>query len=104
MNIISKKISEIIPYDKNPRKNNKSVDFVANSIKEFGCLRVNYMFYDCDQSTNKGGCANYRNMGEEKRQFELLRKKWGSDIIKYDSGAKKSFDYNPIVSIPIKGI
>lgn len=36
MEIEYKNISEIKPYDKNPRKNNKSVEFVANSIKEFG--------------------------------------------------------------------
>ena len=36
MEIINKKISEIKPYEKNPRKNDKAVDYVANSIKEFG--------------------------------------------------------------------
>lgn len=36
MNLLEKKISEIKPYDKNPRKNDGSVDKVANSIKEFG--------------------------------------------------------------------
>lgn len=29
-------IDEIKPYEKNPRKNEDSVKFVANSIKEFG--------------------------------------------------------------------
>ena len=36
MNIIEKKITEVKPYEKNPRKNDQSVDKVANSIKEFG--------------------------------------------------------------------
>ena len=36
MQIIIKKVNDIIPYDKNPRKNDKSVRYVANSIKEFG--------------------------------------------------------------------
>lgn len=36
MEIIYKKIDEIKPYEKNPRKNDKAVDLVANSIKEFG--------------------------------------------------------------------
>lgn len=31
-----KKISEIKPYRNNPRKNDKAVDAVATSIKEFG--------------------------------------------------------------------
>ena len=36
MQIIYKKVKEIIPYEKNPRKNEEAVDYVANSIKEFG--------------------------------------------------------------------
>lgn len=29
-------INDIVPYDNNPRKNNKAVQYVANSIQEFG--------------------------------------------------------------------
>lgn len=36
MEIINKKIEELIPYEKNPRKNEEAVNNVANSIKEFG--------------------------------------------------------------------
>lgn len=36
MEIHEFKINEIKPYEKNPRKNDDSVKFVANSIKEFG--------------------------------------------------------------------
>lgn len=36
MEIITKRIDEIKPYKKNPRKNEKAVHYVANSIKEFG--------------------------------------------------------------------
>lgn len=36
MKIIYKKLSEITPYENNPRKNDKAVDAVAASIKEFG--------------------------------------------------------------------
>lgn len=36
MQIILKKIDEIVPYERNPRKNDDAVEFVANSIKEFG--------------------------------------------------------------------
>lgn len=75
-----------------------------------GILRLNGYFYDCKQSENKGGCATYRNMIKEKEQFDLLQKKWGSRIVKYDKGKragtnkKKQFDYNPIINIPIKGV
>src|SRR5574344_2663891 len=36
MEIITRKLSEIKPYEKNPRKNDAAVEFVMNSIKEFG--------------------------------------------------------------------
>lgn len=36
MNIIEKKLTEIIPYEKNPRKNDEAVKYVAESIKQFG--------------------------------------------------------------------
>lgn len=36
MQIIMKKIKEIQPYENNPRNNKKAVEFVMNSIKEFG--------------------------------------------------------------------
>ena len=36
MEIQIKKLSEIIPYDKNPRKNDEAVKYVAESIKQFG--------------------------------------------------------------------
>lgn len=36
MNIIEKHIDELIPYENNPRHNEDAVQYVANSIKEFG--------------------------------------------------------------------
>lgn len=36
MTIIEKNVSELIPYDKNPRNNDNAVNAVAASIKEFG--------------------------------------------------------------------
>ena len=36
MNIIEKNLNEIKPYEKNPRKNDNAVEYVANSIREFG--------------------------------------------------------------------
>lgn len=69
-----------------------------------GALRFNAYNYDCKQSKQTGGCANYRNIAREKEQFELLQKKWGSRIVKQDNASIKNFDYNPIIHIPIKGI
>ena len=36
MKIIDKKLSELKPYEKNPRKNDEAVKYVMESIKEFG--------------------------------------------------------------------
>ena len=36
MEIIIKKVEELVPYENNPRKNDNAVEFVANSIREFG--------------------------------------------------------------------
>lgn len=36
MNIVNIPLSEIIPYENNPRNNDTAVAYVANSIKEFG--------------------------------------------------------------------
>lgn len=33
--IVYKKVDELIPYEKNPRKNSEAVKYVANSIKQF---------------------------------------------------------------------
>lgn len=36
MNVIYKNVEEIIPYENNPRNNEEAIEYVANSIKEFG--------------------------------------------------------------------
>ena len=84
---------------------------LQNMNKYRGALRVNKYHYVCRQSEQKGGCAIYRNMEREKEQFEMLQKKWGSDIVRLDTSNKgrskknrKYIDYNPIIKIPIKGI
>ena len=36
MNVIEKRVSDLKPYGKNPRKNDDAVQYVAESIKQFG--------------------------------------------------------------------
>ena len=36
MNIVLKNIEEIKPYKNNPRKNENSIKYVENSIRDFG--------------------------------------------------------------------
>ena len=80
-------------------------DFTLQNIRKYGgCLRVNFANYNVKQSEQIGGCADYRNLAYEKEQFFALQKKWGKDIIKKDKGSKRSFDYNPIMKVPIKGV
>ena len=78
--------------------------------KERVVFRVYVYHYICKQSENAGGCATYRNMQREREQLARLRKKWGSAIVNVDetnkvsTSKRKQFDYNPIITIPIKGI
>lgn len=73
-------------------------------------LRINFAHYECKQHTNVGGCASYRTIQREKEQFDKLQRKWGSKIIRRDNGSPKNrkkqttYDINPIVKIPIRGI
>ena len=36
MNIVQKKLTDLVPYENNPRNNDDAVEAVAESIKEFG--------------------------------------------------------------------
>lgn len=73
-------------------------------------LRVNSHHYYCNQSTNKGGLAAFRNREREYEETMALQKKWGTQIVKFDDTNKghslkeRIFDYNPIIRIPIKGV
>lgn len=93
-----------IRYDENlPLKEDYDIT-LQHVLKHGGCLRVNYAHYSVKQSEQPGGCATYRNLDYEKRQFFDLQRKWGKDIICRDKTSKKSFDYNPILKVPIKGM
>lgn len=84
---------------------------LQNCLKYRGCLRVNKYHYNVKQAKQKGGCATYRNYEREKEQLDILRRKWGSRIVKIDNTnkgnskkEKAKFDFNPIIKIPIKGV
>ena len=74
-------------------------------------LRFNFMHYVCSQHTNVGGCAAYRTMDRERKQFYELQKKWGSDIVRVDTQGgqvnqkrRTNWDINPVVRVPIAGV
>lgn len=80
-------------------------DMTLQHIYKYGgCLRINYAHYNVKQAEQIGGCATYRNLEEEKRQFKALQYKWGKDIVIKDKQSKRSFDFNPILKIPINGV
>lgn len=75
-------------------------------------LRVNKYHYNVKQAAQKGGCAAYRNLEREEQQMLMLIKKWGSNIVKWDTTNrshnlkrhKKNIDFNPVIHPPIRGI
>jgi len=80
-------------------------DITLQHIKKHkGCLRLNYAHYNVKQAEQTGGCATYRNLKKEKEQFFALQRKWGKDIIVRDKVSKRTFDFNPILKVPIKGV
>lgn len=102
-------INNDLRYDENiPLKEDYDMTLqVLNKYRKN--LRINYYHYVCEQSTIKGGCADYRNIELEMEMNNKLRKKWGSKIIKFDTlnkgkKEKKHLDINPILNIPIKGV
>jgi hypothetical protein len=91
-------------YDVNlPLK--EDYDLTLQHIQHYGgCLRINYAHYFVKQAEQQGGCATYRNLDKEKQQFFALQKKWGKDVIQRDKQSKRSFDFNPILKVPLKGM
>lgn len=77
-------------------------------------LRVDYLCYRTRQREQSGGCAMMRNYEREMEKLELLRKKWGSDIVRYDPLAQAAwargkrdkllYDINPKIKVPIAGV
>lgn len=89
-------------------------DMTIQQIRKYrAVLRINKFWYIVKQSKQSGGCAAIRNLATEKEQLLLLQKKWGSKIVRFDTmdrnhKSKKerslSFDYNPLIRVPIKGV
>lgn len=96
--------SSSIRYDESlPLK--EDYDISLQHIRTYGgCLRVNYAHYVVKQAEQVGGCATYRNRERERQQFFALQKKWGKDVIVRDKQSKRSFDFNPVLKVPIRGV
>ena len=114
MEIIKLKIADIVPYDKNPRKNDGAVDAVAESIKQCGyCAPI---VIDEDNVILAGHtrlkalkklkykeCECVRKVGmteEQKRKYRLLDNKtnelaeWDMDLLKDELDGLDFLDFD----------
>ena len=114
MEIENVNTSEIVPYEKNPRKNDKAVDIVAKSIKEFG-FRVPIIL-DKDNviiaghtrlkaaeklGITKVPCTRAANLTPEQvRAFRIMDNKsieyaeWDNDLLKGELNALKDINFD----------
>ena len=67
MEIIYKKVGDLIPYEKNPRKNDKAVKYVAKSIEQFGFKQPIII-----DSHNVVVCGHTRLKASEQLGFEKV--------------------------------
>lgn len=110
-------VNSPLRYDENlPLK--EDYDMTLQHLNKYRqVLRLNKFYYMAKQggsgtaTRQPGGCAVYRNLDTEIAQLEALQRKWGEKIIQYDNCArnhmttkKKSFDVNPVMRVPIRGV
>lgn len=77
---------------------NEDYDYAIQVARKYRkILRFNKFFYNCSHLTQKGGCSVYRVLDNERRQAEIMIRKWGSKIVKYNFNKST----NPIVKLPI---
>ena len=70
-----------------------------------GVLRVNSARYANVGSKGAVGAREaMKDIAEEKRQFLLLQRKWGSGVVKQDRTSKRGFDSNPKICAPVRGV
>ena len=91
-------------------------DYFLQMVRKYRkVLRFNKYHYDCRMTASgsgtEGGSSDFRSVAMEMRELERLKRKWGSKIVKYDFNdrchqrkKRKTFDINPVVRVPIKGI
>lgn len=79
--------------------------FLQHMQRYRGVLRVNAAWYANGGSKGAlGGCAASRSIGEERRELDMLKRKWGAGVVREDSSSKRGFDFNPIIKCPVRGV
>lgn len=80
---------------------NEDYDFALQVLwKYHKIFRNNKYYYLAGHLTETGGCGAYRILDEEKKQAEIMQKKWGKSVVKYHFGRST----NPRINVPLKGI
>ena len=114
MEIIKLKIADIVPYDKNPRKNDGAVDAVAESIKQCGycapividennIILAGHTRLKALKKLKYKECECVRKVGmteEQKRKYRLLDNKtnelaeWDMDLLKGELDGLDFLDFD----------
>lgn len=114
MEIIKLKIADIVPYDKNPRKNDGAVDAVAESIKQCGycapividennVILAGHTRLKALKKLKYKECECVRKVGmteEQKRKYRLLDNKtnelaeWNIDLLKGELDGLDFLDFD----------
>ncbi len=80
---------------------NEDFDYYLQVIqKHHKALRWNKYHYKAAHIKGLGGCCSYRTVEAEKKQAEIMLRKWGSDVVRYNFARST----NPIIKTPIRGI
>jgi len=80
---------------------NEDYDYALQVAHKYHKIfRNNKYYYIAGHLIEQGGCGAYRVLDEERKQSEIMQKKWGSKVAKYDF----SKSTNPRIKIPLKGI
>ena len=80
---------------------NEDYDYFLKTIrKSRKTLRFNKYYYIADHLKNSGGCGTYRLKDFEIEQGEVMQRRWGSKVFKFDINKST----NGAVNVPISGI
>lgn len=64
---------------------NEDFDFFLQHVFQYRkTLRFNKYSYRASHLNKKGGCGAYRLMTDEVKQSQVMKKKWGKKIVRYD--------------------
>lgn len=90
----------------------EDVDMFLQQLKRYHkCLRIDKYYLKKDSfGGNTGGCNDFRSSEIEKQQFQMMQRKWGTDVIRPNKPTAKSSSkirgYGGAIklNIPLKGV